>query len=571
LKAIIIPYADLAKCAWAAEFFPGRSLASLPVCAKPIIEYQLDECARSGIKTVLVLDWGFDVALARRLGDGSRWGLKLEYTGTDATLSCEKQIALHTGFVGDSTDVKVVCENAVGGRPIDSLLAYFNANLEILRNPGNLVLPGYSAESGVYAGMNVVIKPGVEVAAPVVLGDNVRLERGVQMLDGVVLGEGVIVSRHTRIRRSVVFDETCIGKNMEVDGKIVAGNRVIDPVAGIYVDLVDAGLSADLGLSGEKPLPAVLSDLEAHHYTGLGDREADLKLASVLALVAKDIAALNLPRLKGVYLGGGYGRGEGGSPFYNDLDFFVLTDNASETEKDDIAVALDVIAMAYAPQFGDGFHVDFCRAKNRADFRKDEDRIMIQEFLRGFVPIYGKAESLSFLALREAAELPISEATRYLVNRGMGLLMARRSAETEFTRVNINKAVLGAGDAMLVAEGRYDWDIRRRAAALSLPAYDRAVAFKFKPVGAVAGWEDAAKMWLDAADKVILTRRQDVHRRSVWQALRWLKRRRTFGDPKTFGMDALTRILLPMRKLVSEGRFGQPIPGEMMKDWEVFN
>ncbi len=291
----------------------------------------------------------------------------------------------------------------------------------------------------------------------------------------------------------------------------------------------------------------------------------------MLALVAKDIAALNLPRLKGVYLGGGYGRGEGGSPFYNDLDFFVLTDNASEIEKDDIAVALDVIAMAYSPQFGDGFHVDFCRAKNRADFRKDEDRVMIQELLRGFVPIFGKAESLSFLHLREASALPITEATRYLVNRGMGLLMARRGGETVFSRVNVNKAILGAGDAMLVAEGRYDWDIRRRAAALASPSYDRAVAFKFKPVGAVASWEDAAKIWIDAVDAVISTRRRDIFRRSVRQTLRWLKRRHTFGDPKTFGMDALTRILLPMRALVSEGRFGQPIPGEMMKDWEVFN
>ena len=573
MKAIVIPYADQEKCAWAGEFFPGRSIASLPVCGKPILEYQLDECAKAGVTEVLVLDWGYDAALAQRLGDGSRWGLKLTYRGADASLSSASQeggINHLAGFVGGA-DVRVVRENAVGRHKIDSLAAYFAANLEILRDPGDLVLPGYSAEACVYAGMNVVIKPGVEIAPPVMLGDNLRLERGVRVSDGVVLGEGAVVSRNTRVARSVIFDGTYLGPNMDVEGKIVAGRRVIDPAAGVFVDLVDAGLSSDLESGVEKPLPATLEDLRSRHYTGLGDSAADETIATVLAHIATDIAALNLPKLKGVYLGGGYGRGEGGSPVYNDLDFFVLADNASETEKDDIAVALDVISMTYAPQFYDGFHVDFCRAKNRRDFRKDEDRIMIQEFLRGFVPIYGKPESLNFLRRTDAAELPVTEATRYLVNRGMGLLLARGRGEGEFAKVNVNKAVLGAGDAILVAEGRYAWEVQERAKRLANPLYDRAVAFKLHPVGEVAGWDEAAQMWRDAVDRVLRTRGRDVRRRKLRYALRWLKRRRTVGSLGTFGMDALTRILLPMRRLMDEGRGGRPIPSEMMKAWEIFN
>ena len=570
MKAIIIPYSDRAKCDWAGEFFPGRSLASLPICGKPILEYQLDECAKEGAEEVLVLDWGYDRVLAARLGDGSRWGLKLTYTGSDAGHTHRSQISRHAGFVGAS-DIKFILENVVGGRRIDSLAAYFEANLAVLRDPGDLVLPGYSAESGVYAGMNVVIKPGVEISAPVFLGDNVRIERGVSVQDGVVLGEGAVVSRYTRLSRCVIFEGTYLGANMDVEGKIVTGRRVIDPHAGVFVDLVDAGLSSDLDSGTEKPLPATLDELKAYHYTGIGDAEADEKLATVLSLIAKDVAALNLPKLKGVYLGGGYGRGEGGSPVYNDLDFFVLADNASEQEKDDIAVALDVVSMTYAPQFYEGFHVDFCRAKNRRDFRKDEDRIMIQEFLRGFVPIFGKAESLDFLRRRDPSELPVTEATRYLVNRGMGLLLTRLRGETEFAKVNVNKAVLGAGDAILVSEGRYAWEVRERAKRLDDPLYRRAVDFKLHPVGPVASWDEATKMWLDAYDRIMTTRRADVLRRSVRHAVRWLKRRRTFGNPATVGMDALTRILLPRRDLLAEGRFGRPIPSEMMKSWEVFN
>ncbi|MCQ2390481.1 MAG: hypothetical protein MJ240_03575 [Kiritimatiellae bacterium] len=570
MKAIIIPYAEREKCWWADEFFPGRSLASLPVCGKPILEYQLDECAKAGAEEVLVLDWGYDVAFANRLGNGSRWGLKLTYTGADAGTTRESQISRHAGFVG-AADVKLILENCVGPHKIDSLASYFAANLAVLNNPGDLVLPGYSAEAGVYAGMNVVMRPGVEVVAPVVLGDNVRLERGVHISGGVVLGEGAIVDRHTRLSRSVIFNDTYLGANMDVEGKIVVGRRVIDPEAGVFVDLEDAGLSSDLENVAEKPLPATLADLKERHYTGIGDRVADARLAEVLALIAKDVAAINLPKLLGVYLGGGYGRGEGGSPVYNDLDFFVLSDNASEQEKDDSAVALDVVAMPYAPQFYEGFHADCCRARNVRDFRKDEDRVMIQEFLRGFVPIFGSAESLLFLRRHEPSELPLTEATRYLVNRGMGLLLSRRSGESEFTKVNVNKAVLGAGDAMLISEGRYAWDVRERDKALNNALYSRAVAFKLHPVGNVASWEEAAHMWMDTVDRILATRAKDAMRRTPRNVLRWLKRRRTIGDPATFGMDALTRILLPMRGLLAEGRGGRPIPSEMMKDWEVFN
>ena len=571
MKAIIIPYADMANCKWVGTYFPDRSIASLPVCGKPILEYQIDSCANEGATDILVLDWCYDSALAQRIGDGSRWGLNLTYTGTDSCTTIREQISRHAGFMSKG-EVKFILDNTVGGHTIDSLKAYFEVNFSILKEPGDLVLPGYSAESGVYAGMNVVMKPDVEVLAPVLLGDNLRLERGVRISGGASLGAGVVIDRGTRLNHSIIFPGTYVGKNMDVDGKIVSGRRVIDPYSGAFVDLTEAGLSADIKRGAfPRPFPAIEEELRAHRYTGVRDEKTEAALVATLAQMGRDIAALNLPKLEGVYLGGGYGRGEGSSPLYNDLDFFVLARGASEHEKDDIAVALDVVSMTYAPQFGEGFQVDFCRAKNHRDFRRDEDRIMIQEFLRGFVPIYGKAESLGFLRRREPSSLLFSEATRYLVNRGMGLLLARTRVGTEFSKRNINKAILGAGDALLVAEGRYDWDVRERERRLADAGYSRAVAFKFHPVGEVVRWETAAETWLKAYEKILETHSRELRRRTFRHAVRWILRRRTIGERATFGMDPLTRILFPLVRIVREGRQGRPIPSELMRDWEVFN
>lgn len=518
-----------------------------------------------------MLDWGYDAALARRLGDGARWGVRLLYMGADNGTTLKDQIARHAGFL-DGGKVRFVLDNAVGGRPVDSLKAYFEANLSVLSDPGGLVLPGYSSEDGVHMGMNVALKPDVEVSAPVLLGDNLLLERGVRVSGGVSIGEGAVIDRGTRLLRAVVFPGTYVGKNMEIAGKIVVGRRVIDPETGAFVDLSEAGLSSEVGRNAfARPLPASEAELRAHRYTGVRCPETEARLVGVLAQIARDIAALGLPKLEGVYLGGGYGRGEGGSPPCNDLDFFVLSRGASAAEKDDIAVALDVIAMTYAPQFGEGFHVDFCRAKNRGDFRRDEGRIMIQELVRGFVPIYGRAESLGFIRRRAPSELPLSEATRYLVNRGMGLLLARTRVGAEFAKRNINKAVLGAGDARLVAEGRYDWDVRVRAQRLGDPVYAQAVAFKFRPTGDVVPWEKAAEIWLGAYEEILAARARELRRRTLRHAVRWLVRRRTLGPRATFGMDPLTRILFPLARLVREGRRGRPIPAGLMRDWDVFN
>ena len=62
----------------------------------------------------------------------------------------------------------------------------------------------------------------------------------------------------------------------------------------------------------------------------------DLLVDDACAAIGREIDALALPRLAGVVLGGGYGRGEGGARghgLYNDLDFFAITeDGASAAE-----------------------------------------------------------------------------------------------------------------------------------------------------------------------------------------------------------------------------------------------
>ena len=227
------------------------------------------------------------------------------------------------------------------------------------------------------------------------------------------------------------------------------------------------------------------------NFTAVGDKEANALLTDVLLEMQEMFAGTHLS----VYLGGSYGRGDGGvrqdrenGILYNDLDFFVFArESSGEDEK-----ILKEIAEKYEKILK--VDVDFSRIMSVRDIRKNEKRLMMQELKRGYHHVCGEDLLEKYLPELPAEELPFSEVCRLLLNRGMGLLfagekIANDSPDTDFILRNIYKAVLGAGDGMLIAEGRYRWHIAERLNLIEetdLSAerknfYREAVAFKSSP------------------------------------------------------------------------------------------
>ena len=227
------------------------------------------------------------------------------------------------------------------------------------------------------------------------------------------------------------------------------------------------------------------------NFTAGGDKEANALLTDVLLEMQEMFAGTALS----VYLGGSYGRGEGGvrldrenGILYNDLDFFVFARKSSaEDEK-----LLKEIAEKYEEKLK--VDVDFSRIMTVCDIRKNQKRLMMQELKRGYCLVCGEDLLEKYLPALPAEELPFSEVCRLLLNRGMGLLLAGEkiandSPDTDFILRNIYKAVLGAGDSVLISEGRYRWHIAERLKLIEetdLPAewknfYREAVVFKSSP------------------------------------------------------------------------------------------
>ena len=314
----------------------------------------------------------------------------------------------------------------------------------------------------------------------------------------------------------------------------------------------------------------------------------DRLVEETVACVGAEVAALAVPRLQGVVLGGGYGRGEGGvfdlpngsQRLSNDLDFFAVTEKgASGRDIRAVADALAPVSEKWTAKLG--IDVDFV-VRTPWRMRHDQERVMIQELMHGYFDVVGRTgeEMFAEIERRPPSAFPWSEAARMLMNRGVGLVLAKCKMESvkckvaedvqEFVNRNINKCVLGAGDARLIARGGYAWRAEDRAAALGEELYSAAVAWKFRPrAESVCDWETARARWLEAVEEVMETgRRTGALRRSIYQAARWVVRRHTLGDWRTFGQVAAARLLRALTEVV---RARGTLPPSLRRDWEVFN
>ena len=337
-------------------------------------------------------------------------------------------------------------------------------------------------------------------------------------------------------------------------------------------------------------------------FTAARDAAADAALRAALPEIVAAVRGCALPGFAGLVLGGGYGRGEGGATaahrLYNDLDLFVFLD-APEAAFPSFAQRLAPVAAAFTARLG--VDVDFT-LRTASRLRHDGRRLMVQELLRGHValdPADFDLAAWSGVRPRAAADLPAGEAARLIMNRGMGLEFARRRLAANggradaFVLRNLNKAVLGAGDARLIAEGRYAWRLDAREAALGDDAaYARACAFKRRPTDDAAAtsaalpptddaaatsaalpraalpptWDEAFAAWRAAATALFARRGRELRRRSPYQLARWIARRRTLGALATLGQDCTVRVLERIRATLADG-----VPPDVERDWEVFN
>lgn len=222
----------------------------------------------------------------------------------------------------------------------------------------------------------------------------------------------------------------------------------------------------------------------ARRFTLDGDAGLEQHLARACERVLSGVRGL-IPatKLEAVLLGGGYGRGEGGvlrgadgtgDQPYNDLEFYVLVRGNRHLNELLYRRALEVLGEILTHLVG--VEVEF-KITSLVELRAQPVSMFSYDLVSGHRVLtcadFSSAALAGCAQHLEAGQIPMAEATRLLMNRGTGLLLAAGKlasrpseplapGDADFIRRNIAKAALACGDAVLTSRGRYHWSCRER-------------------------------------------------------------------------------------------------------------
>ena len=213
-------------------------------------------------------------------------------------------------------------------------------------------------------------------------------------------------------------------------------------------------------------------------------------------------------KLEAVVLGGGYGRGEGGvlktesgNEPYNDLEFYVFLRGNRLLNERRYRRALNHLAEQLS--LNAGIHIEFkCDSIRRLN--RCPVSMFAYDLVAGHQIVCGTGDLFQDCRHHlDAADIPLSEATRLLFNRCTGLLLVREklaqktitSEDADFIGRNLAKAQLALGDAILAVYGKYHWSCRERNRRLTQLSpsepppnfaeikkhHDAGIAFKLHP------------------------------------------------------------------------------------------
>ncbi len=280
------------------RYFPGYPVYLLPFANKPAIEFELDFCFLSGIRDVLIVSDEESEILRTQYRSGETLGLNIRCEGTGPSIPLKRIIQRNKSFfcgcdllvfsglflpeydkrnpheLNIGADEVKGCsyggaawyligrdrldelpddwsgfrdEAPVNGFAVPGIRDYYRHNMRLAGSDiEKYNLPGFSEGKNSFVGRDVRIPGTARVRPPVILGNGIQFGRGVHAGPNIIVGDNCVIDNGTAIRNSIVLGNTYVGRNLEIEGKVCSGNRMVDPESGIVINVVNESVLSEI-------------------------------------------------------------------------------------------------------------------------------------------------------------------------------------------------------------------------------------------------------------------------------------------------------------------------------------
>ena len=108
---------------------------------------------------------------------------------------------------------------------IGDLKAYIQAHFDIMNREVKLKIPGNLLKEGVWVDEGAEVDEGATINPPCIIGKNSRIKKGSTIHSYTVIGENNIIDEWSCIKRSIIWKNCIIGRNVQLRGSVIC-NKV---------------------------------------------------------------------------------------------------------------------------------------------------------------------------------------------------------------------------------------------------------------------------------------------------------------------------------------------------------
>jgi len=117
---------------------------------------------------------------------------------------------------------------------IGTIEQYRQTHYDILEGRARVDIPGREVEKGVYIGQGADIHPNARLIPPVVIGERCRVKRNAEVGECTVIGQQNLLNEGASVKRSIIWNNSYVGKETELRGAIVCSRTSIKAKTALF-------------------------------------------------------------------------------------------------------------------------------------------------------------------------------------------------------------------------------------------------------------------------------------------------------------------------------------------------